>query len=306
MSTLNWLEENLHRSYPFTREAPDGEYLYSLVDAAFVLGQDFDYDLDQEQEELRLVSVVVSGGSTWTFRHYRAGAVVPESPDLVFAIPQNPAPQSTWSCTTAGTLSHGYITLGDPAKIVTDLTLAAPLEDRVVRAHGVATTQTIRVFNTIRPASYRPYFTSDPAKSPAQNYLDAVAASPYGGVSTAYAVATAGTTITGDLEFVPGYNTVVSQDTGGNRVTFELSVGAGQGRDCTVPPAGTGYAGTLRGLNGQPGSRGDLWLTTGKDFELIPDQDNFRITIRLKALSALQGCGQPTAQSEPAGIQGPP
>lgn len=313
MTTLNWLDENEHRAYPLTTDAPDAAWVGGLVDAAFYLGSDIPLDLDQDLEQLSLTEIVVHGAgsarefaSTWTFTHTSGGAAVVDSAVITVSVPANPARHSTWKGSSPGGKSTGKITLGDPSLITSTGAISVPLEDRVLRVLGDAATQQIRVYNTVRPSSYRPYFTADVTKSPAQNYLDAVANSPYGGVSTARLVTTAGTTLSGGVSLAAGYNADVSADGAGNRVSFGLRVGGGDGRYCDEPAAGVGYSGTLRAINGQPAVRGDLWLSVGPDFEVLLDQDNHKVTIRLKPLSDALGCGRSTEQQEPAAIPGPP
>jgi hypothetical protein len=312
MSTLDWLDENEHRNYPFTVDATAGQWLYSLVDADVVLGADFAFDLDQD-DAIVLVDISLSGAgtaaqysSTWSFRHIRDGVQVADSPVLTVAVPANPARHSTWRGSSPGGQSSIKITIGDAAGVTATGAVVCPLEDRTVRVYGAAATQTIRVFNTVRPESYKPYFVSSPIKSAAQNYLDAVANSPYGGVKTNTLVTAPGDLVTGAVVFAPGNNAVVQGNSVAQSISISLEPGAGEGRDCTTPAPGQGYAGTVRAINGQGGTRGDLSLVAGSGFEIVTNQDNFSVTIKLKALSDAQGCGKAIEQKEPSAIPDPP
>lgn len=304
MSTLNWLEENLHRAYPFTEDSSLGGYRAALADISVRLSAQFAYDLDQDTEQLRLVSIVVSGSSVWTFRHYRNGVAVAGSPALQITLPENPAPLSTWRFRTLdGSLLS--LVVGDPEQIVTVSPASAVLEDRVVRTVTTGTSTSLSAYNEYRPGSYRPFFVANPDKSPAQNYLDAVALAPLE-LKSRGVVDSSSLMTFNSVNVVAGYNATVTGNPEAQKITLGFTVGAGQGRDCEAVTASSTVTGTLRGINGMEGVRGNLLLTASDDFTSTTDQDNYLVTIEQKPLSEATGCGKDTTQQEPPAIQGPP
>lgn len=324
---MDWLNENALRAYPFVEGSVAGTYQYCIVDALFTLGTDFAFDYSEETSELRLVSVVFTGPA-WelTVGYYQHGAVVVGVPPLVFVVPIGAPRHTVIRAQTAGNLSHGFITVGDVTKFNVG-TPGAAFEIRTVISVASSAAKTIKVYNADRRAAYRPYFTADPGKTPAQNYTAAKTAAPYWAVNRCMDPAE-GTIPAGTCTLLPGFNVGIQGDPGAREITFTLSIGAGVCRLCgiydyvlskvgtsdpcadlngdgivdaadvviaadlTVAPKEITYQGVLRTFNGTPAVAGELRLSVGRQCSLVGYPEQQKLVLEALAPNPPEQCAK--------------
>lgn len=319
---IDWLNENSRRAYPFVDSAPVGGYREAIVDAVFTLGADFDFDFSEETSELRLVSVADSSG-VWvlTFQYYQYGAVVPGTPSLVFTLGAGGPKDVVIQAATAS--SHGFLTIGDSDKFVVESPGAA-VEARTILAPAGGSGQSVKVYNSDRRKSYRPYFVADPGKTPGQNYRDAKSAAPTWQPNICLDAPEA--TLTGTVSWLAGFNTIVLPSLSTQTIFFSLNVGAGGcnlcgiydyvqsklgssdlcadlnkdgtvdsadlqiAADLSVSSPAITFQGSLRCLNGALPSGGDLILTAGPRVTITSIQDTNTVELSVMDPNAPQRC----------------
>jgi len=319
---IDWLNENARRAYPFVDSAPTGGYREAIVDAIFTLGEDFDFDFSEETSELRLVSVASGAGLwTFTFEYFQHGAVVPGTPSMVFELGAGGPKDVVIQATT--TNSHGFLTIGDPSKLAVQNPDAA-VEARTILAPVTSSGQSVKVYNSDRRKSYRPYFNADPGRTPGQNYNDAKNAAPPWSPNVCLDAPEG--TLTGTVFWVPGFNTAILPSLSTQSIFFSLNVGAdgcnlcgvyayvesklGTSDACAdlnkdgivdsadlalaaslvVAPKEITFQGCLRSINGFLPSGGDLVLTAGPQVTITSEKDTNTIVLAVDEPNPPQNC----------------
>jgi hypothetical protein len=322
---IDWLNENSRRAYPFVDAAPVGGYREAIVDAVFTLGSDYDFDFSEETSEFRLVTVAnVSGVWQLTFQYFQHGVQVPATPSMVFTLGAGGPKDVVIRAVTAG--SHGFLTIGDSDKFAVESPGAA-VEARTILAPSGGTGQTVKVYNSDRRKSYRPYFIANPGKTPGQNYRDAKAAAPAWNPNICLQPPVGA--LTGTVYWLAGFNTTILPSLSTQSIFFGLSVGAGGCNLCgiydyvqskmgtsdvcadlnkdgivdaadlalaqtlTVTPKEITFQGSLRSFNGALPSGGDLVFTVGPRVTIVAIPDTNTLELKVLQPNPPQNCLRP-------------